>query len=1139
MSLQLILGGSGAGKTKHLFENIIRASIAAPEQSYMIIVPEQFTMQTQKDIVMMHPHHGTMNIDVVSFQRLAYRIFEELATPQPELLDDMGKAMVLRKVVASHKGELALYQGHLNQNGFVSQLKSMISEFYQYGITSETLEEMAGVAKTPLLKQKLKDFNLIFTYFKEYIAGNYITTEELLDVLCRVLPESEIIKKSVIALDGYTGFTPVQYRLIELCLMYSRQVIVTATVGADVDPRKVNGIQHLFYMSCHMVQKLNRIAADREIDKNQDIVLEETPLPRFRHSPMLGRLESELFRYGKSTSGGGVKEDSQIILYRTVNPAEEVGLTARQIQQMIREEGLRYRDIAVITSDLAGYGRVIVQQFEREEIPYFMDNKKSILENPMVELIRAALEILQKNFSYESVFRCLKTGLITDNWCMIERMENYVLALGIRGLKGYTKEWKFVYRGAHNLNLEELTAFRDQVLGPVFMLHKAMSVKGLTIAERTAGLIAFFEQCGISDKMEARAGYFESIGEHSLAKEYEQVYELVIQLLERLSGLIGEETVSHKEFGEILEAGFGEVSVGIIPATVDRVVVGDITRTRLNHIKVLFFLGVNDGIIPARKDGGSLLSDREREFFGEHHIELAPTAKEDSFTQRFYLYLMMTKPSRKLILSFSTVTADGKSARPSYLIREVQKIFPDLTITETERREDRWDHEVLYSRTDARRKLIQGLSQYESVHEDSVFLELYRWLYSGTEEREEIRHLVEAAFYIYEEKGIGKQVAAALYGNTLSGSVTRLEQYAACSYAHFLTYGLELVERQTYEIAAVDLGNLFHHSIDLCFKSVQEQGLDWISLQDEEREGLVRECVAQVAAEYGNTIMQSSARSRWLVQRVEQITNRTVWALQEQIRKGDFVPSGFEVSFSSADNLKAMKIPLSEEERIHLRGRIDRLDLFEDDRHVYVKIIDYKSGGTTFDLTDLYHGLQLQLVVYLDAVMELEARRHPDKEIVPAGLFYYNINDPLISRDKVASPDEIEGQILRELRMNGLVNSELEVIRHMDGQIEKESQVIPVAIKDGIIQEAKSSVATRKRFQALQDYVYTKVRQIGQEILDGNTDVHPYKSGSRTACDYCRYHSICGFDKKLEGYDYKRLKNMKPEEIWDEIEPRD
>lgn len=1139
MSLQLILGGSGAGKTRLLFENIIRASIAAPDQSYMIIVPEQFTMQTQKDIVMMHPHHGTMNIDVLSFQRLAYRIFEELATPQPELLDDMGKAMVLRKVVAGHKRELGLYQGHLNQNGFVSQLKSMISEFYQYGITSQTLEEMAAVAKTPLLKQKLKDFNLIFTYFKEYIAGHYITTEELLDVLCRVLPDSGIIKKSVIALDGYTGFTPVQYRLVELCMIYSRQVIVTATVGHDVNPQKVKGIQHLFYMSSHMVQKLGRIAAEREIEKNQDIVLNQVPLPRFKNSPMLGRLEAELFRYGHGEVKDGPAIKDQILICRTVNPAQEVGNTVRRIQQMIREEGLRYRDIAVITGDLAGYGKEIIQQFEQEEIPYFMDNKKSILENPMVELIRAVLEMIQKNFTYESVFRCLKTGLLTDDWSMIERMENYVLALGIRGLKGFTKEWQFVYRGAKDLNLEELTAFRDEVLKPVFRLQETMSVKGISIAERVEGLIAFFEMCGIREKMEARTGYFEAAGEHSLAKEYEQIYGLVITLLEHLGGLIGEEKVSHKEFGEILDAGFAEVTVGIIPATVDRVVVGDIIRTRLNHIKVLFLLGVNDGIIPVRKDGGSLLSDREREFFGEHRIELAPTAKEDSFTQRFYLYLMMTKPSEKLILSFSTITADGKSARPSYLIREVQKLFPGLTMTEAEHRAEVWEAGQIYSRTEARRRLVQGLSQYETVWQDPSFLELYRWLYADETQRDEIKRLVEAAFYTYEETGIGKGVAAALYGTTLSGSVTRLEQYAACSYAHFLTYGLELMERQKYEIAAVDLGNLFHHSIDLCFKSVQERELDWNRIEANEREELVRECVEQVTAEYGNTIMQSSARSKWLVRRVEQITNRTIWALQEQIKKGDFIPAGFEVSFSSADNLKAMKIPLTEEEKIHLRGRIDRLDLYEDDRHVYVKIIDYKSGSTTFDLTELYHGLQLQLVIYMDAVMELEARRHPDKEIVPAGLFYYNISDPLISRDKVISPEDIETQILTELRMNGLVNSELEVIHRLDKEIEKESQVIPVALKDGLIQEAKSSVATGKRFRSLQDFVYLKIKAIGQEILDGNTDVRPYKSGPRTACDYCRYHSVCGFDKKLEGYDYKRLKSMKPEEIWNEIEQED
>ena len=332
------------------------------------------------------------------------------------------------------------------------------------------------------------------------------------------------------------------------------------------------------------------------------------------------------------------------------------------------------------------------------------------------------------------------------------------------------------------------------------------------------------------------------------------------------------------------------------------------------------------------------------------------------------------------------------------------------------------------------------------------------------------------------------------------------------------------------------MGNLFHQSLDQCFEVIHENGMDWSNITEEERKKLVKKCVDQVTAQYGNTIMSSSARNTYLAKRVERITDRTIWALAEQVKKGDFVPSGFEVSFSAVDNLKAMKIRLSEDEELLLKGRIDRLDLCEDEKHVYVKIIDYKSGNTSFDLAALYYGLQLQLVVYMDAALEMEERKHPGKTAVPAGIFYYNIKDPMVKKEGEMTTEEIEKQILKQLRMNGLVNSDLEVIHHLDRDIQKESDVIPVAMKDGYVQEAKSSVAGQKRFDVLRHYVGGRLKRSGQSILNGENGLLPYKDGDRTACDYCPYHAVCGFDTKTAGYGFKRLRSMKPEEVWQEIE---
>lgn len=1154
MSLQFILGGSGSGKTHRLYTELIRESIASPSTQYIAIVPEQFTMQTQKEIVTLHPAHGVMNIDIVSFQRLAYRVFEELAIVNPNVLDDMGKSMILRKAAGGRQKELLLYKSHLGQNGFIGQLKSMLSELYQYGITPEMLDEKIPETTSPMLRQKLEDISLIYKAFKEYIGEHeYITTEEILDVLCTHLPESRLIRNSVITLDGYTGFTPVQYRLIELFLRYSRRVIVTVTIDPSVNMSRKTGIQELFHMSRLVIDKVNQLAGQNHVSRERDVLLTEHPSARYTAGERgaadaascsesapdpeddsglksLDFLEQNLYRYKSRIYTGPM---DAIRLVQAVNPAEEVAFLTRSIQAALRE-GFRYRDMAVITGDLSSYANELIHQFDAEHIPYFLDDKKSILKNPMVELMRAALELIRKDFSYETVFRYLRTGLVAEEEQLelLDRLENYVIAMGIRGFKKWDSVWEGRYRGGRELNLDELNAFREEIMTPLRAFRESMRREDRTIRTMTEAAAILLSDLSIELKMKNYENHFTGAGEYGLAKEYSQVYGLVIDLLERLTRLLGEEKAGVKEYAEILDAGFSEIKVGLIPAAVDRVVVGDITRTRLDHIRILFFIGVNDGIVPQKKENSSIFTDRDREFLGSHEIELAPTAREESFRQRFYLYLALTKPEKRLVLSYSAMDSSGKSLRPSILINELKKLFPALESVMA-------SQELAglpLSEREAKNRLTQGLRGYAASREDLSFLELLKYFLASKEHREEALQLIDAAFYAYEKRGIGKAAAKALYGSILSGSVTRLEQFASCAYAHFLNYGLELMEREQFELAAVDIGNLFHDSIDLCFQRMKEQGGDWKELDEERRKKLVHECVNEVTEEYGNTILKSSARNAYLAGKVERITDRTMWALVEHLKKGDFTPAGFEVSFSPSDNLKALKIPLSKDEALHLRGRIDRLDLYQDDENVYVKIIDYKSGGTAFDLTALYYGLQLQLVVYMDAAMEMEERDNPGKNIVPAGIFYYNINDPVVEREGEMTADEIEGKILKGLRMNGLVNSELEVISHLDREIETESDVIPVAMKNGLIQEPRSSVASRERFAALKRYVNEKLKSEGQEILKGVTDINPYKQGNKTACDYCPYHAVCGFDLKTGGFGYRKFKAMKSDEIWPIIE---
>ena len=527
MALQFILGGAGSGKTRMLYDRVIRESMEHPEQKYLVVVPEQFTMQTQKEIIRLHPRHGIMNIDILSFKRLAYRVFEDLGVRIPVVLDDMGKSMVLRKVAGLKRGKLSLYKGHLEQSGFISQLKSQISELSQYGITPDMLREVRGETDAPLLAQKLEDLEVIYSGFREYIESHYITAEEILDILCRELPRWEPLKDSIILLDGYTGFTPVQYRLVELFLMHARDVVCTVTIDSRENAYKESSIQHLFYMSRHTVCRVASMAKRHGIPKKEDIICNRRPAWRYDESPELDFLEQNLYRYSGRTWEGNVE---RIQMYKGRNPAGEAAYVCSRIEQMIKEEGMRYRDAAVITGDLPSYGRELAHQFDEAGIPYFLDVKKSILENPMVELIRAALEMV-KDFSYESVFRYLKTGLVYEKdgkWIeseadgntaqaddenifdgsrkhveqMTDRLENSVRALGIRGWKRWDSCWERQYRGGEKLNMKELNEYRMWILEPLRPLREAFKAEEATIASVTAALRQFLEHMRLREKLE-------------------------------------------------------------------------------------------------------------------------------------------------------------------------------------------------------------------------------------------------------------------------------------------------------------------------------------------------------------------------------------------------------------------------------------------------------------------------------------------------------------------------------------------------------------------------------------------------------------------------------------------------------------
>ena len=1129
MSLRFYFGPSGSGKSHRIYEEIMQRAAQEPGRNFLIIVPDQFTMQTQKDLVMRSDRGGILNIDVLSFGRLSHRILEEVGTKEMPVLDDTGKSLVLQKIAADLKEQLPAMGSLLHKQGYIHEVKSAISEFMQYGISTQDMDKLiASAEKRGALAMKLRDLKTLYRGFQDYIRDHFITTEETLDVLRRSLVKSKILPDSVVVFDGFTGFTPIQNRLIQELMRVCEETIVAVTIGEEEDPYQMDGEQKLFHLSKKTVADLVKLAAEAEVTRGEDVFVKGGP-NRFTEAPALCYLEQNLFRYQYEPY---TEKQCEIRMFEALSPREEVHQTALYIRKLIREEGLTYRDIAVVIGDLEGYASYVETEFGQLEIPCFLDRTRGIVLNPMIEYIKSALQLYIRDFSYDTVFHFLRSGMADISREEIDELENYVIRTGARGYRTYsrlfTRKTEEMQQGSGQEDteraeetMERLNRIRQQFADTVEILHMAPRAKA---GEYVDHLYDFLEQNQVQQKLLNYQQRFEQEGDLAKAREYAQIYRLVMDLLDQIYELLGEEEISLQEFADILEAGFGEITVGTIPQNVDRIVVGDMERTRLKQVKVLFFLGVNDGNIPKNASKGGIISDMDREFLIESGTEMAPSPRQQMYIQRLYLYLNMTKPSERLYLSYAKVNSDGKGIRPSYLIDTVRKLFPQLAV---EYPQNRSRLEQIEGRQEGARYLAEELREYADgtlrEEERQDFYLMYRAYEADPEGRD---RLTAAAFRRYKESGLSRIVARALYGRQLENSVSRLETYAACACRHFLQYGLSLQEREEFGFEVSDMGNVYHAVLENFAGKLAESGRTWWDFDENFATQAIKEAVEGYAATYGETVLYSSARNEYAITRMSRILTRTVLTLQQHLKQGSFQPDDYELSFRFAEDLDSIHVDLSEEEKMHLQGRIDRIDVSEDAEHVYVKVIDYKSGNKKFDLAALYYGLQLQLVVYMNAAMELESRKHPDKEIVPAALLYYHIDDPTIETPVELTQEQINEEILTKLRMNGVVNSDPAVVERLDRFLQDKSKVIPVEKKKDGSFSARSGILSREELHVVSAYVDTKIRQIGREILDGKIAANPYEKGNEEACTYCAYKKVCGFDGSIPGYEKRQLEDL-------------
>ncbi len=1092
MALHFILGGSGSGKSGYIYEHILRQSKEEPQQLFFVVVPEQFTLQTQRELVSRQENRGILNIDVVSFLRLAYRIFDELGARELSALNETGKLLLLRKIAQEEQDSLTVLKGKVKRPGYLNELKSTLSELSQYGVGPAQLTKLAEEEDLPLgLQGRLKDLALLYRQFQEYIAGKNITDDELLTILAQRACESKLLSQAVFVLDGFTGFTPIQNHLIEELLLCGKEVYVTVTLDPREDAFTPLREEELFYLSKKTIQTLVGLAKKHGVPVAEPVWLSDGALCRHSGSPALAHLEKHLFR--SNPQQYGENPGTEISLSGLSNPRQEIAHVAGEITRLVRERGYCYREIGVVCGDIATYDPYVGEIFDAFQIPYFLDQKTPLGYQPFSRLLLALLSMAEQDYSYDSVMNYLRSGLSGVSMEETDPLENYLLANGIRGKKQWEENWLRRRGLEYTEELTQLNGLREKILRETWPVMEVLASKETTVREKSLALYDFLSRKKVQQALMERGEILEAEGRTSLARAYEQLYRVGMDLLDQMVELLGQEKMTTTEYRQILEAGLSTLTIGITPPGFDTVLVGDLQRSRLPQVKALFLIGANDGLIPKTGDAAGFLSQQDREELLRHQVELAPGSRQKTFIQRFYLYLTLTKPSERLYLSYYRADGNGAEARKSYLIGVMELLFPELS---TNAIQNLGKEHRLFTGESSLSFFLDELSLVGQNQESEDFYALLQWYRQREEWKEPIYKLVEASLYRYEKTKLSPEIIRQLYGAVLENSVTRLEEFSKCAFSHFMKYGLRLREREDFQLEASDLGQIFHDALEHFSWDMEEQGYDWNTIPKEKEEELL-EAAVEAATEGHQPQLYYDARSAYNVNRVRRILRKTVETLGNQFANSRFRPEGYEVDFY---------LEQEGELTLRLKGRIDRMDTCHKDEVVEVRVVDYKSSKKDFSLERLYHGLMLQLVVYMNAAEVILKEKYPDQEIVPAGMFYYHLDDPVIDLKKPATPAEVRGMQEKELLLKG--------------------------VSGGTPEECTGKRAmNRQQMETVLAYGNWKLRELATSIAGGEIGAEPYVIKEENGCTYCPYHGVCGFDGKLPGFGGRELEPMSEEEL--------
>ena len=1110
MSLRIIYGKSGSGKSSYIYNEINNKIKENKKEKIYIITPEQFSFTAEKKL--MENKTSIINAEVITFNRMAYRVMNEVGGVIQNNLTKCGKSMLIYSILQKEKKNLNL----LNKSDEnIDLAMRTISEFKKNQVSIDELKKETENINDNYLKIKLQDLILIYEKFNDNIENKYIDETDLLTKLSENIEKTNLFKNAEFYIDEFVGYTKQELEIIKKLLNICKNVTITFCI----DNLELNSSPDtdIFYPNKITLNKILKLLNNNE--KIETVNLNK--IYRFKNEELI-YLENYLYNLKIKKYE---KEIKNINLFLSKNQYAEIEYVAKNIIQLIKNEKYKFNEIGIITKNVNQYASLIKAIFAKYDIPVYIDEKKDLKQNILIRYILSILEIIIKNYSYEAVFNYLKIDFLEIEEDDIFKLEKYCIKYGIKNNK-FKKD--FIYE-INNEKIKYLNELRKKIINPIINLEKKINKKQ-SIKNIIKEIYLFLINENIENKLKEKINKLNNENKFELAKELKISYEIIINIFDEITNIFSDEEMTLKDFYKIFQIGLKNSSLGKIPSNQDGVTVGDTERSRTHKVKAIFIIGLNDGIFPSVNKDEGFINDTDRSFLKDNGIELAKGTLENLYDDNFNIYKAFTTAEEELFLSYCQSDTDGKSLRPSTLILKIKKIFPNLK----EENDIIENKKYLINEKELYEQFISKIFlNYDNKKINNEIFLLYKYFLENEKYKKILKNNLNYIKKLKIPEKIKKENIQKLYGNKLKTSLSKLETFKSCPYEYFLQYSLKIKEKEELKIKSLDTGSFMHEVINSFFEEINDKKINIKEIDNEQTEKIINEIIEKKLENNKNYIFTATEKYKLLVERLKRIILKALKYIILGLKSSDFSIIGTEVEFDEKKGkYKPIKINLENGKTVEIVGKIDRIDIAKDENNKYIRIIDYKSSIKDIDYTNIYAGLQLQLITYSDAMCKIE-------DFIPAGILYFNLLEQMINSEKKMTEEEIEEKIKNNFKMKGLILADVKVAQMQDNNLmpSTSSKIIPAYMdKTGTLSSKKSSIATKGEFEKLQKYVNNTIKEISEEILKGNIELKPYYKNKKTPCEYCSYKNICEFNSGIFKTGYRFINKKEKEDIFESLE---